>query len=31
VEAKHENGILYVQLPKRDEAKVKPIKQISIR
>jgi len=30
IDAKHENGILYVNLPKREEAKIKPIRQISI-
>lgn len=30
IEAKHENGILTVVIPKRDEAKVQPVKQIEI-
>lgn len=30
ISAKYENGILHVQIPKREEAKPKPIKQIEI-
>lgn len=30
ISAKYENGILYVTLPKRDEIKPKPAKQIEI-
>ncbi|WP_027000120.1 Hsp20/alpha crystallin family protein [Eisenibacter elegans] len=30
ISAKYENGVLYVHLPKRDEAKVKALRQISI-
>ena len=29
--AKYENGILYVNLPKREESKVKPVKQIAVQ
>jgi len=31
IEAKHEDGILTVVIPKRDEAKVQPVKQIDIQ
>ena len=31
ISAKHEDGILKVNIPKKDETKVKPIKQISIK
>ncbi|MFP4091189.1 MAG: Hsp20/alpha crystallin family protein [Cyclobacteriaceae bacterium] len=30
VEARYENGILYLNIPKREEAKVKPARQIEI-
>jgi len=30
IEAKHENGILTVMIPKREEAKLQPVKQINI-
>ncbi len=30
IEAKHENGILTVVIPKREEAKLQPVKQIEI-
>jgi HSP20 family protein len=30
ISAEHKNGILYVQIPKREEAKVKPPRQIAI-
>jgi HSP20 family protein len=30
IQARYENGILYVEIPKRDEAKAKPVRQIEI-
>ena len=30
IKASHKDGILYLELPKREEAKVKPVRQISI-
>lgn len=30
IEASHKNGILYITIPKREEAKVKPPRQIAI-
>jgi HSP20 family protein len=30
ITASHKNGILYITIPKRDEAKVKPARQIAI-
>ncbi len=31
ISASHKNGILYVNVPKREEAKVKPARQIAIK
>jgi HSP20 family protein len=31
INAKYENGILNIHIPKKDEAKVKPVKQIEIK
>jgi HSP20 family protein len=31
INAKYENGILNIHIPKKDEAKVKPVKQIKIK
>lgn len=31
IDAKHEDGILKIRIPKREEAKVKPVKEIEIR
>lgn len=31
IEAKHNNGVLCISIPKREEAKVKPAKQIEIK
>lgn len=31
IEAKHDNGILSIIIPKKEEAKVQPVKQIEIR
>jgi len=30
ISAKYENGILCIEIPKKEEAKTKPVKQISI-
>jgi HSP20 family protein len=31
INAKYENGILNIHIPKKEEAKVKPVKQIEIK
>jgi HSP20 family protein len=30
IEARYDNGILYISIPKKDEAKIKPARQITI-
>jgi len=30
ISASHKNGVLYIEIPKRDEAKEKPVRQINI-